>query len=544
MQERWSALACCVLATLLWIGPWILRQDLYYDDAAHHVWWLYQYADPSLFPGDIAVAYFKTSATWGYRAIYWALAPWVDPQVGAEALAALLLLGCCVLAWRTAIHATPSAPQAAGLLALVALAAMLVLSQAKDLLPPIAFQRTFSLPLLMLTCWALVCRRYLWVGGSWLAAALLYPVVLPVQGIAAAVVFLRDLVAERRMPPHWVPNLVMGVVALAIAAAGIPVPPEVGPAYSYTEAMQMPEFGPGGRLRMYEVGGWLANLMSGHRGGFGWTLKSLALIGAATAVAVLLGRARRIPLAAWAMGAAGVLLFVAMRLFPAQLMFALYLPNRHPKWALAVFAISALTAAGIALLARASSAADGTLTDGQRRTVALAAPALVAALLLPTAVHAWQQPVNADLERVYAYLKQLPNDALVAAHPDLGDAIPVRTQHSVLTSTEISMAWMKNYYAVMKPRVEDSLRAAYATRVEDFDAAMARHGVDVFVTGPEPWATGDYVEPFRGLDRELKARGREQGFALREPPADRILFRSGPYYVLRTASCKPAVCRP
>jgi len=67
MQERWSAFACCVVATLLWIGPWIVRQDLYYDDAAHHVWWLYQYADPALFPGDIAVAYFKTSATWGWR---------------------------------------------------------------------------------------------------------------------------------------------------------------------------------------------------------------------------------------------------------------------------------------------------------------------------------------------------------------------------------------------------------------------------------------------------------------------------------------------
>ena len=44
-------------------------------------------------------------------------------------------------------------------------------------------------------------------------------------------------------------------------------------------------------------------------------------------------------------------------------------------------------AAGIAMLARAASGAGSALTDRQRRVVALAAPLLVAAILLPTAVH-------------------------------------------------------------------------------------------------------------------------------------------------------------
>ncbi len=37
---------------------------------------------------------------------------------------------------------------------------------------------------------------------------------------------------------------------------------------------------------------------------------------------------------------------------------------------------------------------------------------------------------------------------MVAAHPDLGDPIPVRTQHSVLTSTEISIKDIPDPYGV------------------------------------------------------------------------------------------------
>ncbi len=40
--ERWAAFASLLIAVALWIGPWLLRVDLFYDDAAHHVFWLYR----------------------------------------------------------------------------------------------------------------------------------------------------------------------------------------------------------------------------------------------------------------------------------------------------------------------------------------------------------------------------------------------------------------------------------------------------------------------------------------------------------------------
>ena len=104
------------------------------------------------------------------------------------------------------------------------------------------------------------------------------------------------------------------------------------------------------------------------------------------------------------------------------------------------------------------------------------------------------------------------------------------------------MAWMEGYYKVMKPRVEASLRAAYATRIEDVDAQLEPLGVDVMLTGPAVWAKSGYFAPFDGLVHDLRERGRRDGFVLQHPPVDRILFRSGDYYVIRVGNCPTGGC--
>ena len=228
---RWSAAVCGVLAVTLWVGPYLARPDLFYDDVAHHVFWLYQLAEPALFPDDLTVAYFHTSAPWGYRAVYYAVVPFIDALLATKMVAAMLLAAALALAWKLGRLSLSDRPDEGGLLAVVALVALLAWSQQKDLLPPIGFQRTFALPLLLLTLWALVAGRYRWVGISWIGAALVYPVTFPVQGLTAAVVFLRELLVNRTMPSHWLFSAVAGFAALALAAYGTPIPMNIGPAY-------------------------------------------------------------------------------------------------------------------------------------------------------------------------------------------------------------------------------------------------------------------------------------------------------------------------
>ena len=58
------------------------------------------------------------------------------------------------------------------------------------------------------------------------------------------------------------------------------------------------------------------------------------------------------------------------------------------------------------------------------------------------------------------------------------------------------MPWLKTYFARVKPRVEASLRAAYATSIEALDQELAPYGVDVFVTGPGVWRKTGYLQPY------------------------------------------------
>jgi hypothetical protein len=271
--------------------------------------------------------------------------------------------------------------------------------------------------------------------------------------------------------------------------------------------------------------------------GLGTSPYFLIALGAALVFVWWRGGARLIPFPAWTMLGMGLALWALLRLFPAQLMFGLYFPNRHSRWAIAAFAIVAFAAAAYSVL----ELAVGSLRNrGQR--VSSAGPVwavctgtvvAIGALLWPNAYAESTKPVDRDLENVYAFISRLPKDTLVAAHPTLADAIPLRSRRSVLTSTETSMPWLRGYYAIVKPRVEASLRAAYATDVSELDQELAPYGVDVFVTGPMVWNETEYLEPYdHEFFQALLARGRDKGFALREPPADRVLYRSGDYYVL------------
>src|SRR5262245_54962901 len=534
---RVSGWVSAVLAIALWTGPSLLRADLFNGDATQHVFWLYRYADPTLFPNDLSIEYFASpsSAPIGYRGLYSVLASAFDALLAAKVVACVLLALALALAWRLGAALTDNARPLAGLLAILATVAMLLL---QDVLPPMGFQRTFALPTTLLCLWALIERRYVWIGVSWLAAALVYPVLVPVLGIASVVVFLGDLVRERRLPPYWLWNAALGILAIAMVLAASGTPEGVGPMVTYKQALAMPEFGPNGRQDLFGDGSF-ATLLAHHRTGLGWTRKELLAIVLAVGATVLLGRRRLIPRAAWALAFAGVALWLVARMT----LFTLYLPNRHSRLALAAFAIVAFTACCFVLI-------DAWVAQRPRAAarvplfVALASPLVVALMLAPGAATAFRTPVDQDMERAYAFIASLPNDTLVAAHPDLADAVPLRTRHSVLASTEESIAFMLGYYTRVVPRVEASLRAAYATSWDELDADLAPYGVDVFLTAPAVWQETGYYAPFDELTHRLIERARSETTVIRSPPAERILFRSGEVLVVRVGPRRDGPTQP
>ena len=530
---RMAAFVALLISTYLWVGPAVLRADIFDGDAAHHVFWLYQYADPALFPDDITVRYLRTSAPLGYRALYAMIAPHVDVLSACEMLSGVLVMLTGWLAWLTAASVVEDEdPPLRGMLGVLAYVVLLACSSSIDLIPAMAFQRTFAFPFTLLCMYGLVSRRYGWVGASWVGSALFYPVLLPVLGLGGALVFLRDIALTRRMPDTWILNGFCGVAALVLALFFIPKAPELGPAYTYAQAVHMPEYGPHGRLQLFWEGNWIGNYLRFHMMGMGWGPFHLLAIVLSIACAWLFGQRRLVPFAAFALPGVGFALWAAMRLFPEKLMFGLYLPNRHTRWSYAAFAIVAGAAGLFALLNKLRHRLS---TRALTYCLSGLVPAVALTLTFPHYRALMAQPVDQNLERTYTYLASLPKTTLIAAHPDIASYIPLRTQRRVITSTETSMPWLEHYYAIVKPRVEASLRAAYATDIAEMDTELRPYAPDVFVIGPPAWTMTRYLDPYDIMVQSLLERGRREGFALRHPPADRVLFESGGYYVLRVS---------
>jgi hypothetical protein len=533
---RTSALLCLVVAAVLWLGPSLVRDDLFSDDAAHHIYWLYQFADPDLFSDDLSVDYFSSPsvAPRGYTAIYAAIAPFMDVLFASQVVAVLLLAAMAWFAWLLGKAAFPERPFLAGMLAVVA--AMALLSRI-DLLPSVGFQRTFAMPLTLMCLWALVAGRYQWVGISWLIAALIYPVIVPVLGLAAGFVFLIDLVRDRRMPDWWWWNGLLGIAAIGVVLLGRGVPEHVGPMVSYAQATQMAEFGPGGRQQLFGSG-WTSYWFGHHRTGLGVRPKILLAAGLAGLLALALRGRRAIPMPAIVMAGTGIGLWFAARMT----LFDLYLPNRHSRWTVAAVIVVVLAVVSAAVISRLQAILrdqGAAPTWALPALAAVAAPLVVGLALLPSAAAAWRSPVDTDLERAYAFIAELPKDTLVAAHPDLADFVPVRTRRSVLASTEISIAFMQGYYQALVPRIEASLRAAYATDWQELDGLLEPFGVGVVLTHPSVWESEGYPPPFEELATELMQPGRKEAFVLRNPPPERILFQSGETFVVRVGGKTP-----
>lgn len=526
---RWSAAFCALLAAILWVGPYLMRSDLYADDAAQHLFWMYRFIDPQLFPDDLSVLYFgdSSAAPWGYQALYYLLSRLMDLQTASESVAFVLVLLSAWLAWKLGTASGDELPELRGLFAVTAVLTLIPI-KLTDLLTPLGLQRSFALMLMLLCLWALVARQYIWVGISWLAAALFYPVALVVLGLTGGVVFLSHIVRERRLPPAGLWNIALGAAALGITFLNMDPPPGIGPAVTGEEARHMAEYLPGGRLPMFGMGS-VATWFADHHIALGWPRRVVLLLGAALVVVCCFAR-RSIPAAGWTMVGVGLGIWFVSR----QMLFQLYLPNRYSRWTLACFAVLVFSAAAYVafnLLWR------NLRTEKARKTLswiaAMGSIMLVLAFLFPSAREAQARPVDHDMQRAYDFMATLPKDTLVAAHPDLADFIPLRSRKSVLASTEISLPFHLGYYNQLKPRIEASLRAAYATNTQELDSALAPYGVDVMLTSAVIWDKPDYFAPFDQLTRSLRERGERLGYVLRIPPPDRVLFRSGDVYIVR-----------
>ncbi|MBA2446670.1 MAG: hypothetical protein H0V51_01450 [Chloroflexi bacterium] len=509
---NWLWLAGALLFTALFAARTMapaLAPGTVQDDARQHVFWMLRFRDPELFRGDLIADYFQWLAPPAYRALYAALSWMVDPFLASK-LVSPILGGITALFTFLLVRRLHPAPTAAFL-------GTVLLSwyvwQYDDLAS--ASPRAFLLPMLAAQVWAIVAGRLVLAVGLTVLGALFYPTAgaLGVALLAARLVHFRrgsrrggSRTAPAEQRADWLAFLVAAaLVALALLPTVFGATP-YGPTVSASEARTMPEFGEGGRNTFFyrdPYRYWL----EGYRGGLDLRVRDqltgLPILFEYAALAALLPMLLlfrpRLADVALLSGRSRVLLHLLVASFGLfllahLLLFRLYLPSRYVQWSLPlVFAVAAGLALGIVIEALAERLAP-------TRPAWLSA-GLALALGLGLALYPASYDGNFVPDRhpeVWAYLRDLPTDTLVAAVPTEADSVPALTGRRVLVAREYALAYHLGYYGELRQRTEELIDAYYADSPRRLVELAERYGVDVFLVNRAAFDQATYADAWAG----------------------------------------------
>lgn len=530
-----ALIVCAAVSVASRYAKEMLSDYRFERDARQHVWWMYKWSDPELFPDDPAFRFFSLPifAPVGYQAVYRVLVPFADAQHVSEVvpivLVALTVAACfaCFSKWCGGRWLAP----AVGSLLLVGL----FVRYFRGGIP-----RVFALPVVAAFAWLSTSRRVWPLGLGLLLAVLFYPPPVIVLGLTSLVV----IYWRWRRGDVGVPDL-CGYAALTVAAAGLFLacyvvgkPDWIGPRPTREQYRTMAEFRyhPGeGRGRSAVFGkSFRGYWIKSERTGFGSRGRRVLRLLTACLVVLALRRFRD-PVPVFLPGLAGsaLLMFAASHL----LMPMLFYPNRHVQAPLIIVCVG-LTAVVLCRLTEAACRRWPELVPLGRR-IWWVLPVTIVAYATYRGVQGVEKarelgPPHPSIVALMDFCRSTPKDTLFAGLPYAMDNIPFLAQRSVLAAHEHTMPHYLGYYAIMRSRMEDEFRLLYATSWEDATATAARHGVD-YVVVPVNLLDPDrpyYHPPVGRLERELRQRASEEGAAMLDPPLGRCVLSTGRYRVV------------
>ena len=552
-QAGWYLAACLVFAALCGLSftrGAFRTATVAALDTHQHVYWMYRFLDPSLFPGDPHTDYFQAVAPWGYAQLYHALTLLgADPLVVSKLLPTALALAGAYFCFQLTLRLFP-VPAAAFA------SAMLMTQYAwmhADLTT--GTPRAFLYPVLAAFLERLVARDGRSLALATIAGALFYPQVVLMQLAVLAVWPWRwaggpRLAASRR-------ELLAYGTAAALAAGGLLLyatqTAPFGPVVTPAEARTMAEFGPKGFRAHFVTNPWEFWLFSFATGYWhalrGWQLP--AFMAAGFLLPLLWPWWRRQGLAADLAPVLGVLARViaaatGLYILAHAFLFWLYLPGRYTSTPLA---LAAAIAAGVGLVAGAGRLVGRTSPAGDRDTATSAgtaktaiAAALVVAFLAAPLVQP-RLPLIGVLREgpspaLYAFLAGQPKAVQIASLSAETEFIPMFARRKVLVANTVN-PYHLGYYRPVGQAFRDLIAAQYSGDLAEVAGLLERHRVDLLVLDREAFEpsylkSNMWLAQFQAQREAIGARMRHGvRFALDDPDPRWIAFETPRLLVLR-----------
>ena len=439
------------------------------DDVRQQIYWMQQWQDPALFPGDFLTGYARAYVPWGVKGLFWLASCWMSPLAFSKLLPGFLFV---FLAFCLFKIGTRMADRRLGwtMVACFWLMPFFLDNLAGGL------ARSFAAPLLALFWLGWQARRPWVMGGALFLQALFIPYIFLVAAPAALLAWLLARLGRDNPPPfpaqaaHFV---LLGLGAVLVLAINFQFSTDgYGPLVSAQEMVNHPEFYAQGRYPILPEPSLLWEFVSP------WEFIPLfqewgPVAGGLTAaglLALLAAGFCRLEWPAWRqalkpagyLGLSSLVLYFLARLF----LLKLFVPDRYLMYTLNLFYCLVL-ALGLKTALRVSL---------WPRYAAILVLVAVAGLGVWRLEGVGLKDYSA-YRAVYAALVSTPKDALIAGHPNLMDTIPTFARRRAFATYELAHPWSRGYWAQLKPRLVDLFQAYYAADPQEVVAFCRKYGI-------------------------------------------------------------------
>jgi hypothetical protein len=513
------------------------------DDVREHVFWMFRYLDPQLFPGDPMADYFQSLAPVGFTSLYWLLArlginPLLASKLIPTGLSLIAVSYFFGFAWRF-FHSRAIATVGA----ILFVQCLWLNSDLSSATP-----RAFFYPLFAAFLYYQLGGSIFGVLATTTLEALFFPpsalLSLGVLGLACWRWQNRPvLVRELRYYLQLTGSLALVLLCLwpYLHQTGA-----FGPLVTSAAARQMPEFGPKGRVPFFFPSWW--GVWVGGNGGIHNMPTRPPWFLAAFLWPVLRRFPEKFPLLNAVPPGAGPLPQIigsAMGLFGlAHLMlFRLYLPNRYTGPTMRVLMIFLAAGVLVALLDaalrwEAALPKKKSKRDTMMLTVCLLLFALVAGypLLLP------HFPTNGYIQgtdsALYDFFARQPTTIRIASLSDEAENLPTLCRRSIIVGAECAVPFHPAYYLPLRARGLEIARAQYSADPAFLRQCLRDQRVDFWLLDRKAFSRHYSSRLLRQLRlaEPGEVLGMVQGVAplLTQPPPDSIVYQDANFLVVDT----------